>query len=542
MDELTSGLATLAELNARPPCLRVTWIAWDSPFRGRGLLVGDRVVAVNEVSLSTSTDPAQARRNESELVGGYAEAQGFARAGLVVGAPLALTVRRRASPRGWTELKVTAALGRVAAYRDANNAIVLGDGGPNTMASDGFSESWGSWYERLVKLLSRVLDADQRQTPSFVSRYEAKNLRDGHGARVAFARQRFPGAWSQALGEDYDAALSLCEGRRIELSPGALEFRRRGEVLAAELHAQALTAWAEFQARRASEFIPAFPAVSPVRGDVRPVTGRLVLLPPLGNSDWIEDAGHGWFVASGTGCYVLDAESGAARAMLTAQRRYARRVDPNLAPRWEFIARINGESRLVVVGGRAQYGLLAVPEAALVGGAMVVDLTQATGAEAMFAGETGLVKDTVALPPADASPGEVVAALVSAVKNQDLSLWRSLHAGWEVERRAREDGGEQLIVHPCAPMPNESMFEESRRSVLGRVLDAQVVWEDDPRTLVDGARYAGATTIDEAEVWLEHVGEFDGERRTFCDVTVRPRWTLQRVNGGPWRIATAQPI
>ena len=393
-----------------------------------------------------------------------------------------------------------------------------------------------------MTLLARVLDADQRQPPAFVSRYEAKNLRDTHGARVAFARKQYPGAWSQALGADYDAALTLCEGRVVELPPQALEFRRRGEALAAEIRTQGQAAWAAFQAARAGEFIPAFPAVNPVRGDVRPVNGRLVVLPPLGNRDWIQDAGHGWFAAGGTGWYFLDAESGPVRAMLMSQRRYARLVDPNLAPRWEFIARITGESRLVVVGERAHYGLVAVPEAALVAGALFVDLTRAGEPEVKFAGEAALTGAEPVLPPADASPGEVVTALVAAVKNQDLALWRSLHAGWEVERRTGEDGRDQFVVHPCAPASNESMFEEARRSVLGRVLDAQVRWEGDPRPLVNGARFPGAASFDEVEVWLEHVGEFDGERRTFCDVTVRPKWTLQRVNGGPWRIATAQPI
>ena len=48
MDELTSGLKTLADFNAAPPGLRVTWIAWDSPFRGSGLAVGRTWVALLE--------------------------------------------------------------------------------------------------------------------------------------------------------------------------------------------------------------------------------------------------------------------------------------------------------------------------------------------------------------------------------------------------------------------------------------------------------------------------------------------------------------
>ncbi|MFO1460719.1 MAG: hypothetical protein U1G08_15105 [Verrucomicrobiota bacterium] len=543
MADLTSGLVTASALGQSPPCVRVTWIAWDSPFRGSGLEIGDRILMVNGAPIVPPGDLEAAKRREADSIGLYSESQGFARLGLTAGSPITLKVRRRAPLNGWIELTISARLAEKRYYRDENNAVVFGEGGPNTMTSDGFSACWGGWYdETMVAALSRILDADRRQTSSFVSRFEARNLRETHGAQVAFARKAYPGAWASALGADFDAAVAVCDGRRVLLPPNALDFRRRGEELAAEVRTKAQTAWSAFQESRRSEIVPAFPAVNPVRDDVRTVTGKLVVLPPLRNSDWISDAGHGWFAAGGSGWYFLDAESARARAMLKAQRRYAKLVDPNLQPQWEFVARITGESRLIVVGERAEYGLVAEPVAALVGGALYVDLTQPSDATVPFAGEEGLVDESPKLPPPDASPAEVMLALVGAVKNDDLALWRALHVSWEVERLSAEDGTEKLVVHPCAPSPDESMFEEARRSIMGRVLDAQVAWVDDPKTLVDATRFKGASVIEEVEVWLEHVGEFEGERRTFCDTTVRPKWTLQRINGGPWRIATVQPI
>ena len=542
MADPRSGLSTLVDLDATPPNARVIGIAWDSPFRGSDLRVGDRIVGVGGKAVLRPADAPARQALQSSLPGQYNEPQTFAALGLDVGSTLVLRIRRRAPEQGWIELDVGAPLFEQRAYRNADNREVLGDGGPVTMDSDGFgSGGWGGWSDSMAALLSRMLDRDQH-TGTFVTRFEAKSLRETHGESVAFAAKTYPGAWSAALKADYDAALALNEGRLVSLPANALDFRRRGEELAAEIRTQAQADWDAFQAAHAAEIVPAFPAVNPVQGRVDAVTGKLVVLPPLGNRDWIAEGGHGWFAAGGDGWYFLDAEAEPAQAMLTAQRRYTKMVDPNIAAQWQFVARITGEPRLTVVGERAHFGLVAEPVAALVGGAMFVDLTQRKATQVPFTGEAGLLDETPDLPPDDAAPATVLAALVGAVKTGDLALWRALHAGWSIERRNDAEGRERLIVHPCAAAPDESMYELSRRSVMGRVLDAQVAWVDDPFVLVDGKRFEGAMAIDEVTLWLDHVGEFDGERRVFADVTVRPRWTLQRVDNGPWRIAEAQPI
>jgi hypothetical protein len=77
---------------------------------------------------------------------------------------------------------------------------------------------------------------------------------------------------------------------------------------------------------------------------------------------------------------------------------------------------------------------------------------------------------------------------------------------------------------------------------MGRVLDAQVAWVGAPDVVLDDTRFPGAARVEEVDVWLDHVGDFDGEHRTFQDVTVRRTWRLQRINRGPWRVAESQPI
>jgi len=540
MADLTSGLATDPRLDATPPHLLVRWIAWDSPWRGSGLRIGDRIVAVGGAPLAVA--------RPFDLPGQAEEAQGFETARLVAGSPLALRVRRRAMPAGWCELELAAPLVERRAWRDEANSPILGPGGPAALADDGFGTGgWQGWYENaLLPSLARALDPEQR-TATFVTRAEGRMLREPHAARVAFALAHYPGPWADALEADWEAALAVCDGTPVTLAAGALDFRRRGEELAAVVREQAGAAWTALQAACAAEVVPAFPAPNPVRGDARALAGKLVVLPALGNGDWIADAGHGWFAAgSGDGWYFIDAEGEAVLAMLDAQARYRKLVDPDLAARWEFVARAGTEARLVVVGDTARFGLVLEPVAALVGGAMFVDLARRAGRRAPFAGEAALVDDHPLPPAADASPADVLRALVGAVKAGDLALWRALHADWAVESRSlQDDAGRtvtRLVLHPGGVTPDDTMFEASRRSLLGRVLDARVAWTGDPVVVLDGARFEGASAIEEVEAWLEHVGSFDGETRTFNDVTVRERWTLQRVDGGPWRIATCQPL
>ena len=48
--------------------------------------------------------------------------------------------------------------------------------------------------------------------------------------------------------------------------------------------------------------------------------------------------------------------------------------------------------------------------------------------------------------------------------------------------------------------------------------------------------------VEEVRLTVDHVGLFDGEYRAFNDVNTHRDWTMQRVNGGPWRIASEQGI
>lgn len=540
MADALSGLISTV-FTDQPPHVRITWIAWNSPFRATDLRLGDRIIAVNGAPVSDETF----LKASSSLPGCYGETAAFAAAGLDVGSPLTLTVRRRAPHQGWTEATVTAPLmGRPDSARNAEGRELIAPGGPDLYDSAGFhTGGWRGWYDNMVKKFSQIADADQHHGGStWGTRYEWKDLGEQHGARVALAVEAFPCDWTRALQADYEAARAATAGEAITLSPGALDYRRRGEQLAAEIRYKGVAAFEAFKVARAGETIAAFPAPNPVRDDITAITGKLVLLPPLGNRDYVMDGGRTLFAAGGDGWYFVDAEGEAAQAMLRAQRRYEKLVDPMLPAEWQFLVRITGAARLAVIADRAHYGLVVEPLAALVGRAMCVDLTLRQGDQVAFTAEAGLVDDTSDLPPADATPAQVMAALIGAVKAGDMALWQALHVDWWIEDR----GNGQLIVHPHAAPPDTSRWNDQRRSVLKEVIDARTIWVDDPVVLAPADRYPGAEAIEQVTLWQDHIADFGTPEapdiRSYTAASVSATWALQRVGAGPWRVVQQMRI
>jgi hypothetical protein len=542
MGEATTKIVSYTDTSTEPLHIRIQWIGWDSPWRQVDLKIGDRLVAVQGKPVT----PESLHSSASSLPGAYAEAEGFAALGLKPGDRLKLRVRRRVAPQGWAEHDVEAPLAdTVPLSRDAAGDEILAPGGPTATANDDFETGgWKSWYEELVPKLQYLGDADRQHSGSYNSRFEWKSLTETYGPRVAFAAKKYPGPWSRVLQADYDAACAWTKGIKVDLPPTATDFRRRGEQMAAEVAAAGSAGWNAVLAAQSAAIIPASPALNPVRDDISGLKGKLVRLPPLGNGDYISDSGRTLFAASvdDDGWYFIDAEGDEAQAMLTAQRRYERLVDPNLKASWEFLARITGDSRLAVVNDTAHFGMVVTPVAALVGEAMFVDMTQREGDHVPFAGEAGLVDDNPVLPPDSASPADVMLALVGAIKVNDIALWRGPHAGWWIEAVDDGNNGTRRVLHPYGRPPDDERFEDARRTMLGRVVDARPVWTADPVTLLPAGRYEGAESIEEVEVWLDHIGQLDDGFYTFNDTITNQTWRLQRVGHGPWRVADDNEI
>jgi hypothetical protein len=485
----------------------------------------------------------RSQRQGPKLIGQHAEAQGWKERGAKDGTAVILTVRRR-SPKAEGTVTVDVR-GQVLAnrqYRSADNRPLMAPNGPQRMASDGFDSAWSSFYESergFVRLATRVLDGGF-SNGKFDNRMLLADLLQWK-PRVEYVLKHHPGPFATALSQDFEEVRRVLMGTKYTLGERELEYRQLGEKRAAQIAEVAKRARDAFLAAHSSETIAPFPAVDPIRGDRTQVAGKIVSLPPIQNRDWVMEAGH-CYLASGdssNGFYFADCELPSMKRMFAATYRYQKLVSPRLDETWTLIGTILPDPKMLVVRGRAAPGLRIDPIGAMAGDKMFVDLTVVQDGTSPFAGEEGLTRLGEAALPDHAPVRRVMEAWVEALKRGEEKVWRSFYAPWRADRWW--DGS--VNYSPFEERRSlESEWVRARRLILGKVFHAQVVYVGDVRRIMTGREFAGAPVIDEVQVELEHVGQFEGEYRAFTSVAVNRPWTLQRRGNGPWRIASGNGL
>ncbi|HKY90863.1 MAG TPA: hypothetical protein VJM11_07475, partial [Nevskiaceae bacterium] len=296
---------------------------------------------------------------------------------------------------------------------------------------------------------------------------------------------------------------------------------------------------AAFLEANKAQVIPPFPVIDPILGDRASVTGKLVELPTVTERDWIsQGAGTCFLFSQGSHCYAANAEGPGVQKLLLAERRYEKLVAPIGRREFRMIARITGEPALIVQNERGIFGLGVEPVAASMGELFFVDLTVADE-RPPFAGEAAASGGMVEAPPDDAPPRTVMETFLQALKLGDEALWRSLYSRWHLgftdNRLPR--------VSRREPDRLESNWVDARRQILEKVCDVRVRWVDDPRVVVRGDEYPGAPKVEEVTVEVDHIRPMaEGGFRCFATLNLNRVWTLQRWNGGPWRIVTGWGI
>ena len=538
-DSLRSGLSTRSLLESQVPALRVSWIAWDSGFRGSGLRVGDQIVAVEGTTLVRPADTPALQRAIRELPGGLNESDTFKQRGLVDGSPLHLRVRRRQYPgEGWQTVDVVGQVRAERAYSGVNARRGMGPTGPDALATDGFDGPWSSWYERRVFDWERVLDGGW-QARLNTRRTLADHLEEG--ARVEFLWRTYPGPFADSVRADWDAVRSSLEGTRYELPPDAIDFRQLEEDRMAQVGRLAADAWKAYRSAHASEVLDDIPSIDPLRGGASALSGKLVALPAIPPAQWVVSVDRNFLSSEQNRTwFFVPADAPGMRRAFLAQQRYKRLVTPRIRDTYAVIGRVLPDPRMVVMGGRGVAGFEVEPLAVLADTAMFVDLSVVRDHESPFAGEDDIKRARASLPPDAASPREVLEAMVAAVKAGDQSVWNQLFAVWRFVPDAQRP-----LYYPFDPYPPGTRDEDwirSQRRMLDTVCDVRVVWIDNPRVLQIGDEYPGAPGMEQVDAELEHIGLADGEFHAFNGSEVNRLWTLQRRNGGPWRISSRQSI
>lgn len=518
------------EMDLGPYGYRVTWIAWDSPFRSTELRIGDRIVGDN--------DRHYRRADRKQLlqyaIGSWGESQYWEKRGAHAGKRVMLHVWRRGKL-----LDIQGKLADEHIYHTKDDKRALAPGGPADLVNDGFGSAWSSWYEKRVREWSIALDGGWRRNT-----FTTRTLLEAHREekkRVDYLVAHYPGPMADATLRDWTHVRDLLLGPERRITKKDLEYRTLGDQRAMQIAAAAKAARKAFLAAHKNDVIDAFPTVDPIRGDLTQVVGKIVVLPQLGPRDWIVEAGHGYLIAGDAhrGYYFVDSRSPAMDQVLTAQYRYQEQVSPKIRDTYAIIGRVRQDPEMHALGSESVTGLGLEVIAVTVGDAMFVRTTQKAGDEVAFAGQKQL--STVGVPPvsAKATPRKVMQAAIAALKIGNKDAWKKLFARWKLSIY----GTGRIHFDPTyyAGVPARD-WVRARRLILGDVYDLNVVDVGLVHRLTKGDEFPGAPKIEEVDVEVEAVGKFPEGYRPFNDVRVNRVWKLQRVNGGPWRIVTWRGI
>ena len=518
---------------------RVTWIDWNSDFRNSDLQIEDIIVGYDEVSL----EPFLESGKHGSAIGQHGETTYWQNlGGIKHGHAITLKVFRE----GIKEiLEISGKLLARRFYSDsaaAEGKRSLGPGGPPSMTRDDFSSAWSGWYEKLVWKMSYILDGgwDHKNINS------KKELQEHveHKKRIDFLQEKYPGPFADVILSDWQKVRGNLLGKEIKEDSIDLEYREIGAKRVETVKQEAQVAWDKLYSDLKEQMISALPTVDLNKRDL--VKDKVIELPWIVYRDIINDLGQSFAVIGNRteGYYFIQMSGSASvRKFYDAMYRYESQVSPNLKERYQYIARITGEPALITYDSKAVTGLMAEIVAARAGdGEFFVDLQGAEkNKEIKFAGEEKINQFVPAKIEDDSSPAQVIEAMIEAVKLAYEETWKSLFATWKAylywENRVAFDPS----YIPRGSFP--SAWKRSRKLISERIYDVRVDKTNTIRRIIQKDENTGVPNVDEVDVFVDHYEMTeDNKYRTFLDVNVKRKWTLQRLDEGPWRITTVQPI
>jgi len=512
--------ARKTDADAKPYGFEVNWIPWDSGFRGTDLQLGDVITAVDAKVFTP-----EARDFD---FGQYGEEQFWDKAGAKDETPTTLTV-----VRGDKTLKITGKVRADRFYSDNDGKRTIGLDGPQEMARDGFDESWSFWREDIEKLLADAPDAVYHQnTRQYLEKLE------GHRARVDHLAKNFPKSlFAKAIKEDFDKAVDQIRGRKYDLTEDDIGYRKLSAARVEKAQALAVKTRDDFLKKAGAVSLDSLPEVDPLHGDRKSIAGKLVTIPRL--EEEISEAGHGWYVAKGSGVtiFLVDTNTPKFMAIFRAMERYKQRIAPDINDVFELVAKITDHPTMVATPTAVYTGMMADPIAALVDGKMFIDLSP-EGRDIPFAGESDFVKSPAVQLRPDMTPTEVFGQFINALKLGDQDLWQNFFASWSCEPTGI---GDQWVYNAeGGPVPNAHNLDYviARRVIMSNVYDVRVLTEGAPKTIYE----KDGTKVEMVVLDVDPIGLFDGEYRSFRSVDVHRLWHMQRVNGGPWKIVSEQGL
>jgi hypothetical protein len=526
----------------------VTWVPWDSGYRGSGLKVGDLIVGHADTRYTPETVAQKARVGDANF------ARWFDQQKFKPDDSFKLIV-----VRGDDEHTITGRLGGHRQYRHSEGKRILGEGGPLEYEKDGFDYDWSAWYRQFVDLAKTILAGwDYFASTNTINL--AERLQP-FAARIEFFEKKYPGAFAKALRDDFEAMQTLVAGEKRELSEADLAYRALGEARAAQATAAADTAFVKFMADIEASLLENAPS-SPnsFTEDTRHLVGKVVRLPELGRRQILFETRRSWFWSgAGGGGWVIDRHAEGLQHLYQASAEYTEKVDPYFREyKVVFVGVVKPEPALVSDAHRdiTVSGVRVEPLAALITNAtdssrrLFVDLRSGKTDEA-FAGEAALAAGIRRPKLAEnAGPAEVLMTAFEAMKMGDMETWLKCYANWMV--RSWYVGSESYLYvdrtwEVMGGRSAASTWDQARQKLMDTIYGVEVARIGPVRTVFDATLQPAdrrvtdrdaPKRVEEVRVTINHIGKIGNEFRTFAGSLLHRRWELQRLDNGPWRITS----
>lgn len=533
---LRSGIKTRENPDGEPYGHAVEWIEWDSDFRNSTLQHGDIIVGVNDkVYLK------QNRESESpKAIGNYSESTYWAEQSGRDGQTINLKICREG-----TSLAISGTIQEQQFYTNAENRQTLGLNGPARLSNDGFANAWASWYEKFVWHASRYLD-DKRWERSVIDNRRMLGEHHEWKERVDYLVKKYPGRFADMALSDWEKVSDILEGTTYsDITDDTLAYRKIGAQRAAIVKEAALKGYSTFINKSTANIIPAFPATDPVHGNIVETAGKIVELPAITFDQFINDLGKSYAVIGSDkdGYYFIHLNSAEMDIFFKTLFHYKSQVTPDVKERFRFIVEILNEPAIHSYQGRAVTGVMVKTIAGIAGEDNVfikIDSPDKNGRVA-FAGEEALnifsgyhLDDT-------SSPQQVIEAMIHYVKLGDMQSWKKLFCHWKIY--SDWDGPPYMdMLFWNTDESYQHTWEQSRRQILNDIYDARVLHTGAIKTIVHENKETGVPKVEQVKIIIDHVGKIDGIYKSLSNIYVHRKWTLQRLDNGPWKITELQAL
>lgn len=533
---LRSGIKTRENPDGEPYGHAVEWIEWDSDFRNSTLQHGDIIVGVNDKDYLK-----QNRESERpKAIGNYSESTYWAEQSGRNGQTIHLKICREG-----TLLSVSGTIQEQQFYTNAENRQTLGLNGPARLSNDGFANAWTSWYEKFVWHASRYLD-DKRWERSIIDNRRMLGEHHEWKERIDYLVKNYPGKFADTVLSDWEKVRDILEGITYsDITDETLEYRKLGEQRAALVKEAALKGYSTFINKSTASIIPAFPAIDPVNGNIAEIAGKIVELPAISFDQFINDLGKSYAVIGSDkdGYYFIHLNSAEMDIFFKTLFHYKSQVTPDVKERFGFIVEILNEPAIHSYQGRTVTGVLVKTIAGMAGEDNVfikIDSPDKNG-RVVFEGEEALnifsgyhLDDT-------SSPQQVIEAMIHYIKLGDMQAWKKLFCNWKIY--SDWDGPPYMdMLFWNTDESYQHTWEQSRRQILNDIYDARVLYTGAIKTIVHENKETGVPKVDQMKIIIDHVGKIDGIYKSLSNIYVHRKWTLQRLNNGPWKITELQAL